>query len=159
VTNTGNASVTISSITETGAGFTLSGAGTPVTLSAGQSLTFSVGFSPTAAGSDSGSVSVVSNASGSPTTISLSGTGVVPSSHTVALSWTASTSSVAGYNVYRSTTDGSGYSKINASLVSGVTYTDSSTLQSSTTYYYVTTAVDASGNESAFSNQASAAIP
>jgi len=104
-------------------------------------------------------VTVTSNATGSPTTISLSGTGVAPSSHTVALSWTASTSAVVGYNVYRSTTIGSGYSKINSSLVAGLTYTDSSTLQSSTTYYYVTTAVDSSGNESTFSNPASAAIP
>jgi len=159
VTNTGNTSVTVSSITELGSSFALSGAGTPVTLSAGQNLTFSVVFSPTAAGSATGTVTVTSNATGSPTTISLSGTGVVPSSHTVALSWTASTSAVVGYNVYRSTTIGSGYSKINSSLVAGLTYTDSSTLQSSTTYYYVTTAVDSSGNESTFSNPASAAIP
>lgn len=32
-------------------------------------------------------------------------------------------------------------------------------VQNGTTYYYVTTAVDASGNESTYSNQASAAIP
>ena len=159
VTNTGNSNVTISSITETGSGFILSGAGTPVTLTAGQNLTFSVVFSPTAAGSDSGTVTVASNAAGSPATISLSGTGVAASSHTVALNWTASTSSVVGYNVYRSTTSGSGYSKINSALVSGVSYTDSSTLTSGTTYYYVTTAVDSSGNESAYSNQTSAAIP
>ena len=159
VTNTGNSSVTISSITEAGAGFTLSGAGTPVTLTAGQNLTFSVLFSPTAAGSDTGTVTVTSSASGSPKTISLSGAGVATSSHSVALNWTASTSTVAGYNVYRSTTSGSGYAKINSALVSGVSYTDSSTLLSGTTYYYVTTSVDSSGNESTYSNQASAAIP
>jgi len=32
-------------------------------------------------------------------------------------------------------------------------------LQSGTTYYYVTTAVDSSGNESVYSNQAAAVIP
>jgi len=159
VTNTGNASVTISGITESGAGFALSGAGAPVTLSAGQHLTFSVVFSPTAAGTDSGGVTVASNATGSPTTVALSGTGVVVSTHTVLLNWTASTSTVTGYNVYRSTANGSGYAKINSGLVSGISYTDSSTLQSGTTYYYVTTAVDSSGNESSYSNQASAAIP
>jgi len=159
VTNSGNASVSVSSITENGAGFTLSGANTPVTLTAGQSLAFSVIFAPTTAGSDSGSVTVTSTATGSPTTIALSGTGVQSTTHSVSLNWTASTSTVSGYNVYRSTTSGSGYSKINATgLVAGVTYQDT-TVQSGTTYYYVTTAVDSSGNESADSNQATAAIP
>jgi fibronectin type 3 domain-containing protein len=65
---------------------------------------------------------------------------------------------VTGYNVYRSTTSGSGYVKINSTLVSGLTLTDSN-VTSGTTYYYVTTAVDSSGNESAFSNQATAPIP
>jgi fibronectin type 3 domain-containing protein len=101
---------------------------------------------------------VVSNASGSPATIALSGTGAQTSSHTVALSWQASTSVVSGYNVYRSTSSGSGYVKINSSLLGGLAYTDSN-LQSTTTYYYVTTAVDSSGNESTYSNQASAVIP
>ena len=78
--------------------------------------------------------------------------------HTVSLSWIASTSTVTGYNVYRSTSNGSGYVKINTSLVSGLTYTDSS-VTSGTTYFYVTTAVDSSGNESGFSNQATAVIP
>lgn len=154
VTNTGNSSVTISSITQSGAGYLLSGGATPVTLAPSQKLTLSVTFDPTAAGSLNGSVSIASNASGSPAVINLSGTGV----HSVALSWNASTSAVTGYNVYRSTTSGSGFVKINSSLLSGLTYTDSN-VTSGTTYYYVTTAVDSSGGESAYSNQASAAIP
>ena len=158
VTNTGNANVTISSILAAGTGFSLSGAGTPATLTPTQSLTFGVIFSPTVAGNATGAVTVVSNASGSPATIALSGTGAQTSSHTVALSWQASTSVVSGYNVYRSTNSGSGYVKINSSLLGGLAYTDSN-LQSTTTYYYVTTAVDSSGNESTYSNQASAVIP
>ena len=158
VTNTGNANVTISSILAAGTGFSLSGAGTPATLTPTQSLTFGVIFSPTVAGNATGAVTVVSNASGSPATIALSGTGAQTSSHTVALSWQASTSVVSGYNVYRSTSSGSGYVKINSSLLGGLAYTDSN-LQSTTTYYYVTTAVDSSGNESTYSNQASAVIP
>jgi chitinase len=78
--------------------------------------------------------------------------------HAVNLSWSASTSSVSGYNVYRSTTSGSGYTKLNSSLVTGTTYTDSN-VQSGTTYFYVTTSVDSGGDESAHSNQASATIP
>jgi len=158
VTNTGNANVTISSILAAGTGFSLSGAGTPATLTPTQSLTFGVIFSPTVAGNATGAVTVTSNASGSPATIALSGTGAQSSSHAVALSWQASTSVVSGYNVYRSTTSGSGYVKINSSLLGGLAYTDSN-VQSATTYYYVTTAVDSSGNESTYSNQASAVIP
>jgi fibronectin type 3 domain-containing protein len=44
------------------------------------------------------------------------------------------------------------------SLVSGLSFTDSS-VQSGTNYYYVTTAVDGSGDESAYSNEVQAIIP
>jgi fibronectin type 3 domain-containing protein len=121
-------------------------------------LTFNVIFSPSVAGSLSGSVTITSNAIGSPATISLSGSGVVPVAHSVNLSWTASTSVVTGYNVYRSTTSGSGYSKLNGGLVSVVNYNDSSVVNG-TTYFYVTTAVDATGAESANSNEAIAVVP
>ena len=158
VTNTGNANVQISQITVGGTGYTLSGATAPVTLTPSQKLTFSVIFTPTVAGSASGSVTITSNATGSPATISLTGSGVVAVAHSVSLAWTASTSVVAGYNVYRSTTSGSGYTKVNGSLVPSVNYTDSN-VTNGTTYFYVTTAVDGSGNESSNSNEASAVIP
>ena len=158
VTNTGNSNVQISQIAASGVGYTLSGAGVPVTLTPSQSLTFSVIFSPTATGSVSGSVTITSNATGSPSAITLSGSGVVAVTHSVSLSWTASTSTVNGYNVYRSTTSGAGYTKLNGGLVSLVSYTDS-TVANGTTYYYVTTAVDGSGLESINSNEASAVIP
>jgi hypothetical protein len=158
VTNTGNASVKISQIAVSGAGFSLTGAAVPITLSPTQSLTFNVVFNPSAAGSVAGSVTVTSNATGSPATISLSGSGAQPATHSVLLNWAASTSVVAGYNVYRSTASGSGYTKINGGLVSSTSYTDSN-VQSGMTYYYVTTSVDSSGDESSDSNQASALIP
>jgi hypothetical protein len=78
--------------------------------------------------------------------------------HSVALSWTASTSTVRGYNVYRSTTSGSGYAKLNAALLSAVSFSDTTVL-SGTTYFYVATAVDSGGDESLDSNQVTAAIP
>jgi len=62
------------------------------------------------------------------------------------------------YNVYRSTASGSQYAKVNSSLVGGLAYTDTTVL-GGTLYYYVTTAVDASGNESTHSNEVSANIP
>jgi fibronectin type 3 domain-containing protein len=127
-------------------------------LNPSQALTFSVIFDPIAAGSTNGSITITSNATGSPATISLTGTGVAVVTHTVSLTWNESGSSAVGFNIYRSTTSGSGYVKINGSLVASMNYTDAS-VQNSTTYYYVTTAVDSSGNESAFSNEAPAVIP
>jgi hypothetical protein len=85
-------------------------------------------------------------------------TATVQQAHSVALSWIASTSTVAGYNVYRSTVSGTQYAKVNSSLVSVLAYTDGTVL-GGTIYYYVTTAVDASGNESAHSNEVSANVP
>ena len=158
ITNTGNSNVSISQITVSGAGYSMTGGSAPVTVSPTQNLVLTVQFSPTAAGSAAGGISIISNASGSPATVPLSGTGVSPVQHSAALTWNASTSTVSGYNVYRSTVSGSSYTKINSSLVTTLTYTDS-TVQSGTTYYYVTTAVDASGNESVDSNEASAPIP
>jgi hypothetical protein len=159
LTNTGNASVTISQVSITGTNFALVGVGTPLTLSAGQSTMFSVQFSPAGAESDNGSVSVTSNASGSPAAIALSGTGIAQQvQHNVQLSWTDSGSGLAGYNVYRSTTSGSGYVLLNGALVGADAFTDS-TVESGTTYYYVTTAVDGTGTESSYSNEAPAIVP
>ncbi len=158
ITNNGNSNVIISQITLTGAGYTMTGGAAPVTLTPTQGITLSVQFGPTTAGLVNGNISIVSNAGGSPAPVSLTGTGQTFVKHSVLLTWNASTSTVTGYNVYRSTVSGQQYAKINPSPVATLAYTDSNVLDS-TTYYYVTTAVDSSGNESGFSNQASAPIP
>jgi len=62
---------------------------------------------------------------------------------------------LAGYNVYRGTTNGGPYSKVNSSLVTTSAYTDTG-LANGTPYFYVVTAVDLSTNQSANSNEASA---
>jgi len=92
---------------------------------------------------------------GWPSLIRLRSTGT---NHTVKLNWRASSSPVAGYNVYRSTTPAGNYVRINSSPVPGTTFTDN-TVEGGLTYYYVTRAVDALGRESVNSNEASAAIP
>jgi hypothetical protein len=158
ITNTGNSNVSISQITLSGAGYSMTGGSAPVTLSPSQNLTLIIRFNPTSAGTVNGSISIASNATGSPALLSLTGTGVTPVQHSVALTWNASTSAVSGYNVYRSTVSGSNYTKINSSLVAGLSYSDA-TVQNSTTYYYVTTAVDSNGVESSYSNQVTAPIP
>jgi fibronectin type 3 domain-containing protein len=43
-------------------------------------------------------------------------------------------------------------------LVTQTAYTDT-TVQAGQTYYYVTTAVDSSGNESTYSNEVQAVVP
>ena len=156
-TNTGNSNIAVSGVSIKGTGYSiLSGSGA-VTLSPNQSVSVSVQFAPSVAGASSGSVSIVSNSSASPS-VSLSGTGVAPASHSVSLSWGASTSAVAGYNIYRSSVSGSSYSRLNGSLVAGLSFSDSS-VTSGQTYYYVATSVDSSGNESPYSNQVTSTVP
>jgi hypothetical protein len=156
LTNTGNAAVSISQVNVTGTGFTLSGSAPLVTLSAGQAASFSVTFTPTAAGSDAGSASVVSTAANSPLSISLSGSGAQP--HFVSLAWSETSSGVVGYNVYSSTQPSGPYSRLNTAPVATMAYTDN-TVQSGQTYYYWITALDSSGDESAFSSDVAVTIP
>jgi hypothetical protein len=158
IANIGNSSVSVSALSMSGAGFSVSGISLPVTLAAAQSLTFNVVFTPASAGSAVGSVTVVSTATTAPAAITLSGTGAAAATHTAALNWVASTSNVAGYKVYRGTQTGGPYAVVDSSLVTIMNYTDS-TVSSGNTYYYVVTAVDASGNESSNSNEAAAIIP
>ena len=156
LTNTGNSNVVISRAALTGANLSLSG-GTAVTLSPSQSITLTVQYSPTTAASTAGTLAIVSDASGAPSSIPISGNGVTQAQHTVLLSWNASTSAT-GYNVYRSAASGSGYARVNSSLDGSLSYTDAS-VQTGQSYFYVTTAVDASGQESAYSSEVSAVIP
>lgn len=76
--------------------------------------------------------------------------------HSVDLYWTKSSgSNIAGYNIYRGTHSGGPYSRVNTILISGTTYKDTGVV-GGTTYYYVATAKDTSGQESAYSNEARA---
>ncbi|MGH9712667.1 MAG: beta strand repeat-containing protein [Candidatus Acidiferrales bacterium] len=157
--NTGNSNVTISNVTFPAGGFTGSGVSSGLILTPNQTAVLTVTFAPTASGAVGGNVSIASNATGSPTTVSVSGTGVSQSTHTVGLTWDASSSTgVTGYFVYRGTTTGGPYTKQNSSPDASLTYTDSSLL-SGLTYFYVVTAVDSNNVESAFSNEASVPVP
>ena len=76
LTNTGTGTVTISQATFTGAGFGVVGGMPTASIAAGQSNAYQIQFAPTAVGNTSGSMSIVSNATNSPLTISLSGNGM-----------------------------------------------------------------------------------
>ena len=158
LSNSGNSTVTVSSGTTSGPGFSITGLTFPFTVAAGRTATVTIQFAPQASGSVTGSASFASNATNSPTVISLSGSGVTATQHSINLTWTASTSTVSGYNIYRGTQSGGPYVKINSTLEASTAYTDS-TVQSGTTYYYVVTAVDSSGAESSYSNEATAVVP
>ncbi|MGH9503190.1 MAG: DUF4082 domain-containing protein [Terriglobales bacterium] len=81
-----------------------------------------------------------------------------PIQHSVALSWQANTNPhVVSYRLYRSTLSGLSYS-LSASAIGRPIFIDQ-TVQSGATYYYVVTAIDDQGQESAYSNQAVATIP
>lgn len=80
------------------------------------------------------------------------------SGSSVALSWTAVTTNLdstaitdlLGYEIYRSA-DGTAYTQLNTSDISGTTYTDSA-VSSFTSYYYKVTAADDGGNETALAS-------
>jgi len=153
-----NSDVTVSSASWNGQGFALSGISFPATVPAGQSLSFTVTFTPQVAGSSTGSLDFVSNASNSVGTEALTGTGSQSSQHSVGLSWDASTSPVVGYNVYRGTQSGGPYQRLNPSPQPDTSYTDAS-VQSGLTYFYVATAVGTDLVESRHSNETAATIP
>ena len=149
--------VVVSSAAWNGQGFSLSGITFPVTIPAGKTLNYTVTFAPSGAGASSGNISFASNASDGETQQAFTGTGTL-ASHSVALSWIASTSTVAGYNIYRGPQAGGPYKKLNSSLVPATSYTDT-TVHSGSTYYYVATAVDPNNVESTYSGQVTAIIP
>jgi fibronectin type 3 domain-containing protein len=90
-----------------------------------------------------------------PNTAPASPTGLVATAGNgqVALNWNDNgEGDLAGYNVYRSTTNGGPYTKVNGSLLTSSAYTNTS-LSNGTTYYYVVTAVDTGNLESGNSAQ------
>ena len=73
------------------------------------------------------------------------------------LSWNANSEpDLAGYRVYRSTTQGSGYEEVTSALITDTSYTDP--VGAEGTCYYVVTAEDVAGNESGYSNEASVTL-
>jgi len=158
ISNVGNAAATITQDSISGSGFS-TGITTPITLNPAQSVNVPVIFTPNAAGTISGSLTLSSNGTAM-VSVPLTGTGLTPQAHSVDVGWNASTSaSLQGYNVYRSGTSGGPYAKISP-LLSATTllFTDATPL-SGQKYFYVVTAVDVSGAESAASTEVAVTIP
>jgi len=75
ISNTGESTVTLSQANTNNAAYSYSGLSLPASLATNQSITFTVTFAPVAVGAANGTLSLVSDADDSPTTVSLSGTG------------------------------------------------------------------------------------
>ena len=150
------ASVTVSSASLNSSEFSLTGISFPLTIATGQSAPFTVTFAPQTSGIASAALSFTSTASNVPAE-TLNGNGIAPPQHSVSLSWTDAGTGIVGYYVYRGTVAGGPYTQI-ASASAPAAYSDNSVV-SGQTYYYVTTAVDGTGVESAYSNEAQAVIP
>ena len=156
LTNSGTTSLTVSQDPVSGSGFSSSGLSLPLTLSPGQSTNFSVAFAPSAVGSVSGSVSIVSNAANSPTSLALSGTGVAPTPPSVAITSPANGTSASGtITVSGTASDALGLSSVQVqidggsfSLASGTsnwTFPVNTTSLSNATHTLTARATDTSG--------------
>ena len=159
LSNTGSAALNITNVAITGANsgdFAEVAATCGTSLARGANCTIGVTFTPSLASGETASVTITDNASGSPQTVSLSGTGA----HDVILSWTASgTSGIVGYNVYRGTTSGGeSTTPLNSTPINGTTYTDTD-VTARATYYYVVTAVGSGGVQSTASGETVATVP
>lgn len=77
--NSGSSNLTVSGISASPSQYAVAAAPTlPLTLGPGKSASIGVTFTPTGQGTLGGTLSIATNASGSPTMVSLSGTGVQP---------------------------------------------------------------------------------
>jgi len=139
-------SVTVSAASLGSSLFSISGITLPLTLSAGQSASFDVIFTPQSGGTFTSTLNFASTAADSPTAEALGGSGVAPA-YSVNLSWDSSTSQVTGYNVYRSSSLSGTYSRLNSAPDAATAFTDN-TVASGSTYYYDVTSVNSSGVES-----------
>lgn len=130
LTNSGTAALAISGIVRSGSAFASTN-DCPASLAAGSSCTISNTFTPTTAGSATGSVSISSNATGAPHAITLSGTGTTAavanfgwSSATTGLSFSATVGSSSAVQTLTLLNSGSVAGTIATVVVSGADAAD-----------------------------------
>jgi hypothetical protein len=76
IKNTGNQTLTVSGESLSGSGFSASGLKLPLTMTVGESVSFTVIFAPTASGAVTAQLQLISNTPSSPSTVHLYGTGL-----------------------------------------------------------------------------------
>jgi hypothetical protein len=153
--NATGANVTVTAASSNNSSFTISGLSLPAVITAGHSAAFTLTFSPQVAGAASATLTFTSNAQPVTTTAAATGTGTAAPTHSVSLSWGASSSAnISGYNIYRAiyTSSCGAYSKINGSTLDTLTTYSDGSVSDGTNYCYATTAVNSSSEESGYSN-------
>jgi len=121
-------------------------------LASGTACTINLTFTPAASGGRTGNLQIAGD---SPQKVPLNGTGVAM--HNLLVSWDASSSpSVVGYFVYSGSVSGGPYTLENVSPSPSINFPVSA--QGGQIWYFVVTAVDASGVESVPSNEVPATL-
>jgi hypothetical protein len=166
LTNTGNVTLKIDSVSAVGSPFSVVGLAPGVSLAPDQRLDFQVWFRPSAVGTSSATITMASTGLNTPLKLAVSGSasessGASPSpsnAHSVTLAWNASSGPVTGYHVYRGSTSGGPYNRVNGYVISVLTYKDAD-IDSGGRYFYVVSGVASDGTESAYSNEVAVEIP
>ncbi len=164
ISNTGNSKITIKQTVLSGSGFAISGLRPETTLEPLQEVSLLVTFHPLSKGVVTGSLKFITKELNAPVVMTMSGDGVdagsTPSSsgHVVTLSWDASPSKKVSYQVYRGETSGGPYTRLTASAITALQYSDSN-VESGIEYFYVATSVDKRGTESLYSQEIAVRIP
>ncbi len=154
--NNGSAALAINTILASGDYTVTHNCGSSLAPSA--ACTLNVTFTPSSAGTRSGTLQLTDNASNSPQAVTLTGTGIVE--HLVTLSWTLSTTStVIGYFAYRSAQPGGPYTLLNNTPTPATATSFQGYVPGGQTWYFVVTAVDADLIESVPSNEVAKAVP
>lgn len=81
-----------------------------------------------------------------------------PTDHFVTLTWSASSSNVSSYNIYRAQSSIGPFKKLATIVAAETQYVDKG-VETGTTYYYVITSVTPTGMESSDSTMAYATVP
>jgi len=165
LTNTGNTSLSISSISVANPAFSVVGISKGVSLSPNQKLEFQVWFRPTTSGRAAATISLDPSAGSAPVTLAVAGlasnsTSSTPTgsaAHSVTLDWNHSSSTI-GYHVYRGEAAGGPFERLNQAPLETTSYKDTGVV-SGGHYFYVVTALAEGGSESAYSNEVAVEIP
>jgi hypothetical protein len=157
LTNVGKKDVKISRVSVGNSAFSVE-RGSEATLAPEQSASVTVDFDPKEVASSTSTLSVVSDAPDSPMQIAVSGSGELPSDHSVVVRWDADPQAVNGYFVYRGSDPGGPYTKLNSSPSVQTEYADTG-LAAGQTYYYVIRSVDSSNDEGDYSSEVVITVP
>jgi Abnormal spindle-like microcephaly-assoc'd, ASPM-SPD-2-Hydin len=127
LTSSGTAAVVLQSVAVSGTGFSVGQVHLPLTLAVGQQITLPLSFAPASAGAQQGQVTLTGNATGSPDTINLTGTGTTTASLSVptSLDFGDVTVGSEGDKTITLVSNGTGPVTVSSITVAGASFSDS----------------------------------